>query len=54
MSEEDISLESLMIAAGVWLLEHRDKSVGDMDDEFICLLSLRLQKELAALHGELH
>tara|TARA_R110000764_G_scaffold222076_1_gene310697 strand:+ start:308 stop:457 length:150 start_codon:yes stop_codon:yes gene_type:complete len=49
-----MEVENLIVAAGMWLLNNKEKNLEDMDIEFILTLNLSLQAEVAKIQGELH
>lgn len=53
-NKEDITLEALIISAGLWLLQNPEKKVNDFDSEYLTYLKLNLDSTLAEIQGSLH
>ena len=53
-NKEDITLEALIISAGLWLLQNPDKKVADFDPEYLIYLKVNLDSTLAEMQGSLH
>jgi len=53
-NKEDITLEALIISAGLWLLQNPDKKVADFDTEYLLNLKLNLDSTLAEMQGSIH
>lgn len=52
--KEDISLEALIISAGLWLLRNPNKKVADFDPEYLVYLKLHLETIYAEMQGSIH
>ncbi len=52
--KEDITLEALIISAGLWLLQNPNKKVADFDSEYLVYLKLNLDSTLAEIQGSIH
>lgn len=52
--KDDLSLEDLIISAGLWLLQNPEKRVHDFDSEYLVKLKLNLDTAVADMQGSLH
>ena len=52
--KEDITLEALIISAGLWLLQNPHKKVADFDPEYLTYLKLNLETTYAEMQGSIH
>jgi len=52
--KKDITLEALVISAGLWLLKNPEKKVIDFDTEYLLNLKLNLDVALATARGSIH
>lgn len=53
-NKEDITLEALIISAGLWLLQNPDKKVADFDPEYLIYLKQNLETTYAEMQGSIH
>ena len=54
INKDDLSLEDLIISAGLWLLQNPEKKVHDFDSEYLVHLKLNLDTAIADMQGSLH
>ena len=54
INKEDLTLEALIISAGLWLLKNPEKKVKDFDLEYLINLKLKLETTYAKLQGSIH
>lgn len=54
IDKDDLSLEALIISAGLWLLQNPEKKVHDFDSEYLVHLKVNLDTAIADMQGSLH
>jgi hypothetical protein len=54
INKDDLSLEHLIISAGLWLLQNPEKKVHDFDSEYVVHLKVKLETACAEMQGSVH
>jgi hypothetical protein len=54
MTKDDITCEAMLIATGMWLLQHPEKDAEDLNVEYLIELNHRVQYTLAKKKGSIH